>query len=103
QDPFAGASADQLELLAEVSDVAPAPRALVHSRNGTFLAILEAVRQSTDLNTKEQIFDGLHKFLMLRDASSEMADMLAELADSNDWYVVLASLRDGRDYTQDES
>jgi len=103
KDPFQGATADEIEVLAEVSDLTPNPQTTVSSRNGTFLTFIEALRVASDINIEQEIRDGLDKFQILLAASEEVAEMLYKLASSDYWFVVLASLRDSRDYAQDES
>ena len=102
-DPFAGAPLDQLQLLAEVSDMTTDPQKMVYSRNGTFIAVIEALRQSQELDTEPLLVDWLHKFLTLFETKHAVAQMLYELAETPHWLVVMASLRDGRDYTRDEA
>jgi hypothetical protein len=97
-DPFAKAPAPEISSLAEVSDLTTDSQTMFYSRNGTFHEVYEAVRQNPELNTQEQINEGLHKFYMLIDADKEMAEELYKLAGSDYWYLVLASLKDGRDY-----
>lgn len=98
QDPFAKAPAEEISSLAEVSDLTTDSQTMFYSRNGTFHEVYEAVRQNPELNTQDQINEGLHKFYMLFDADKEMAEELYKLAGSDYWYLVLASLKDGRDY-----
>lgn len=101
-DPFAGAPLDQLQLLAEVSDMTTDPQKMVYSRNGTFIAVIEALRRSQELDTEPLLVDWLHKFLTLFETKHSVAQMLYDLAESPHWLVVMSSLRDGRDYTRDE-
>lgn len=101
-DPFAGAPAQQLQLLAEVSDMTTDAQKMVYSRNGTFVAVIEALRQTQELDTEPLLVDWLHKFLTLFETKQAIAEMLYDLAESPHWLVVMASLRDGRDYTRDE-
>jgi len=41
-DPFAGATPEHLKLLAHLSDITTDPQTMFNSRNGTFLAVVEA-------------------------------------------------------------
>ncbi len=75
---------------------------MVYSWNGTFLAVIDALKQSQEFRTEPLIVEGLKRFYQLEKASAEMSQMLNELANSDDWYVVLASLRDRQDYSRDE-
>ena len=102
-DPFHGASAQEISSLAELSDITTDPQTLFYSRNGTFHLVLEAVRQRTELDAKKLIIDCLYKFYTLLDTNKDTAESLYKLAGSDDWHVVLASLYDARDYTSDES
>ena len=102
-DPFSGGRAAEISVLADVSDLTTDAQTLFYSQNGTFQIVLEAVRQRPELDTVELITDGLHKFYMLLDKNESIAEDLYELAGSNDWYLVLASLYDVRDYTTDET
>jgi len=102
-DPFQGATADEIEVLAEVSDITPNPQSTVYSRNGTFLTFIEALKDAPVINIEQEIKDGLDKFQILLSASAEVAEMLYKLAISDDWFVVLASLRDSRDYSRDDN
>jgi hypothetical protein len=102
EDPFAGAPVEHLQLLAEVSDITTDPQKMVYSRNGTFLAVVEALRQSQELDAEPLVVDGLNKFFTLVETDEELAEMLYNLAEEPHWLVVMASLRDGRDYTRGE-
>ena len=102
QDPFAGATPELIQLLAEVSDVTPDLQSMVYSRNGTFQGVVEVLRKSPELDTESLILDGLNKFLTLLEMKESIAKELAELAASDNWYIVMASLRDGRDYVREE-
>ena len=99
--PFSGAPPEQLELLAQLSDITTDPQAMFSSRNGTFLAVVEALRQSRELEPEPLILDWLTKFVTLLETDKTMAEMLYELAGSDDWYLFLASLRDSH-YARDE-
>ena len=101
-DPFKDAPPDHLQLLAEVSDITVKPPQIIYSRNGTLIAVVEALRQSPELNAESLIADGLNKFFTLMETRESVAKMLFELAQSPHWYVVLASLREDRDYTREE-
>lgn len=101
-DPFAGAPVEHLQLLAEVSDITTDPQKMVYSRNGTFLAVVEALRQSQELDPEPLVVDGLNKFFTLLETDETVAEMLYNLAEEPHWLVVMASLRDGRDYTGGE-
>jgi len=100
QDPFADAPVDHLQLLADVSDITTDPQRMVYSRNGTFVAVVEALRQ--DFDAEALIVDWLNKFFTLLETDADVAGMLYDLAEESYWLVVMASLRDGRDYTGDE-
>lgn len=103
QDPFDGAPPEHLQLLAEVSDMTTEPsQKMVYSRNGTLVAVVEAMRQSQDFNPEPLIVDGLNKFFTLLETDNATAKMLYDLAVSPHWYVVMAWLRSDRDYTRDE-
>ena len=102
-DPFQGATPAELSTLAEVAVVTTHPQTMVYSRNGTLLEVVEALRQSPLLDAGKKIWEGLKTFLTLLDSHKTIAEMLYTLACSRDWYVVLASLRDGRDYVRGES
>ena len=102
EDPFAGAPVDHLQLLADVSDITTDPQRMVWSRNGTFVAVVEALRQSQDFEPEALIVDWLNKFFELLETEASIAEMLYNLAEQSYWLIVLASLRDGRDYTGDE-
>jgi CHAT domain len=102
-DPFQGATPEELSTLAEVADVTTDPQTMVYSRNGTLLAVVEALRQSPLLDAEAKIWDGLNTFLTLLDSHKAIAEMLYTLACSREWHIVLASLRDGRDYVRGES
>ncbi len=102
-DPFKGASESEISLLADVSDLTSDPQTMFYSQNGTFHLVLSAVRQRPELDTVELITDGLNKFFTLMDTNEDVAESLYHLSCSNDWYPVLASLYDGRDYTANES
>ena len=96
QDPFAGAPVEHLQLLAEISDFTTDPQRMIYSRNGTFVAIVEALRQSQDFEAEPLIIDGLNQFFSLLETNEEVAKMLYDLAEESYWLVVMASLRDGR-------
>ncbi len=102
-DPFQGATPEELSTLAEVADVTTDPQTMVYSRNGTLLAVVEALRQSPLLDAEAKIWDGLNTFLTLLDSHKAIAEMLYTLACSREWHIVLASLRDGRDYVRGET
>ncbi len=102
EDPFAGAPVEQLQLLAGVSDITTDPQRMVWSRNGTFVAVVEALRQSQDFEPEALIVDGCYQFFTLLETDEEVAEMLYNLAGEPYWLVVMASLRDGRDYTGNE-
>lgn len=108
ENPFKDAPPDHLELLAEVSDVTAESQRMVYSRNGTLMAVIEAMRQSGQLDPDPLIVDALIKFLTLLEtepaAANEKstAELLYDLARSPHWYIVMASLRASRDYTGDE-
>jgi hypothetical protein len=103
KDPFEGAGDSEISLLASVSDLTTDPQTMFYSQNGTFHLVLSAIRQRPELDTVELITDGLHKFFTLLDTNQAPAEALYNLSCSNDWYPVLASLYDGRDYTANES
>ena len=103
RDPFHGADKNDISLLAELSDLTTDLQTLFYSQNGTFQWVLETVRQRPELETASLITAGLNKFFTLLDKNEAVAKKLYELACSNDWHVVLASLNAGRDYTTDES
>jgi CHAT domain len=102
RDPFDDAPPDHLQLLAEVSDITVKPPQMIYSRNGTLIAVVEALRQTQQLNPDSLIVDGLNKFFTLIEEDEAVAELLYELAKSPHWYVVLASLREDRDYTREE-
>src|ERR1043165_6539304 len=101
RDPLNGAPAEEILVLAEISDLTTDQQTTFSSRNGTFHQVYEAVRQTPELNTNEQINDGLSKFYMFFDTDEKIAEELYKLACSDDWFVVLASLKDARDYIPD--
>ena len=101
QDPFDGAPPELLSLLAQLSDITTDPQSMFYSRNGTFLAVVEALRQSKELDPEPLILDWLIKFLTLLEINKTIAEMLFDLARSDDWYRILASLREGH-YARDE-
>ena len=98
-DPFAGAPLEHLQLLSEVSDITTDPQKMVYSRNGTFLAVVEALRQSQELDPAPLVVDSLNRFVTLLETDDDVTEMLYKLAKEPYWLVVMASLRDGRDYT----
>lgn len=102
EDPFANATLDHLQLLADVSDITTDPQRMVWSRNGTFVAVVEALKKSQDFDPEALIVDWLNTFFELLETEASIAEMLYNLAGESYWLVVLASLRDGRDYTGDE-
>ena len=102
EDPFAKATVDQLQLLTDVSDITTDPQRMVWSRNGTFVAVVEALQKSQDFEPEALIVDWLNKFFELLETEASIAEMLYNLAGESYSLVVLASLRDGRDYTGDE-
>ena len=102
KDPFKGAYPHEISSLADISDLTTDPLTMFYSKNGTFFLVLSAVRQRSELDTKELIIENLNKFYTLLDTDNKLAELLYKLACSNDWYVVLTSLFDGRDYTADE-
>src|SRR5690242_4017099 len=102
-DPFANAPLDHLQLLADVSDITTDPQRMVWSRNGTFVAVVEVLQKSQDFDTEALIVDWLNKYFDLLEADESVAEMLYNLSEESYWLVVLASLRDGRDYTGDEA
>jgi hypothetical protein len=102
EDPFAGATHEQLKLLAHLSDITTDPQTMFNSRNGTFLAVVEALRQSRELDQEPLILDWLTKFLTLLETNKPTAKMLFDLACSDEWYLILAALRDDSDYAADE-
>jgi len=102
-DPFAGATAHQMTLLAEVSDITTDSQTMVYSRNGTFLGIVESLRQSSTLDIDKHVQEGLEKYFALFEENPAIAEMLNELAVSDDWQSVMASLRDHRDYTEGQT
>ena len=103
KDPFEGANEKEISLLASVSDLTTDPQTMFYSQNGTFHLVLSAIRQRPELDTVELITDGLNKFFTLFETNEAIARDLYNLACSNDWHPVLASLYDGRDYTANES
>jgi len=103
RDPFYGAHANEISLLADVSDLTTDAQTMFYSQNGTFQLVLETVRQRPQLDTSSLITDSLNKFYTLLDTNEVVAEELYKLACSNDWHSVLASLYDGRDYTSDDS
>ena len=106
-DPFQGATREEVSLLAEVSDITPniTPNAqtILYSRNGTFLTFIEALGAGLEVTIEEEIKNCLDKFQILLAADGELAEMLYKLALSDHWLVILASLRDRNDYSQDEN
>lgn len=105
QDPFQGASSEYLQLLAEVSDITTDPHAMVNSRNGTFLAMCGDLRELKEFETQHLdtfLIDFLKKFLSFAETNEPIAKMLYELSLTPHWYVVLASLRDNREYAVEE-
>jgi hypothetical protein len=102
EDPFAGAAVDHLQLLADVSDITTDPQRMVWSRNGTFVAVVEALRKSQDFEPEALIVDWLNNFFELLERDARLAEIVYNLAEESYWLVVMASLRDGRDYTHDE-
>jgi len=102
-DPFEDATPSQIWLLAEVSDLTSDPQTMFYSQNGTFYLVLNTIRQDSELNTKELIGICFNRFYALFDTDPDLTERLYELACSHDWYPVLASLKDARDYTIDES
>jgi CHAT domain len=105
-DPFQKALPAQIFLLAEVSDLTTTndPEKSFYSQNGAFHLVLAAVRQAAsrqgaEVNMKSLIGDCFHKFYTLFDTDAEITEELYNLACSDDWYPVLASLKDTADYT----
>lgn len=103
RDPFQSATPSQIWLLAEISDLTSDPQLMFYSQNGTFHLVLNTIRQNSELNTQALIGDGFNRFYALLDTDAELAKLVYELACSHGWYPVLASLKDARDYTIDES
>jgi hypothetical protein len=107
-DPFKGASADHIELLAEVSDVVADSQNMVYTRNATLPAVMVAMRQGSELDPDSLIFEDVKKFFTLieteppAEKEKSTAELLYDLAVSPHWYIVMASLRADRDYTLDE-
>ena len=105
-NPFENALPAQIFLLAEVSDLTTTndPEKSFYSQNGAFHLVLAAVRQAAsrqgaEVNMKSLIGDCFHKFYTLFDTDPEITEELYKLACSDDWYPVLASLKDTADYT----
>ncbi len=105
-NPFEKAVPAQIFLLAEVSDLTTTkdPEKSFYSQNGAFHLVLAAVRQAAsrqgaEVNMKSLIGDCFHKFYTLFDTDPEITEELYKLACSDDWYPVLASLKDNADYT----
>jgi CHAT domain-containing protein len=101
-DPFQGANRDEIALLASISDLTTDPQTMFYSQNGTFQLVLETVRQRPELDNASLITDGLNKFYTLLDTNEAVAEQLYDLAGTDYWHVILASLYDGRDYTADD-
>jgi hypothetical protein len=106
RNPFEGALSSQIFLLAEVSDLTTSsdPQKVFYSQNGAFHLVLAAVRQAAarqdaEVNMKSLIGDCFHKFYILFDTDPDITEELYKLASSNDWYPVLASLKDAANYT----
>jgi hypothetical protein len=106
RNPFENAVASQISVLAEISDLTTTsdPQKVFDSKNGAFRVILAAVRQAAmrqnaEVNMKSLIADGFKKFYRLFDTNPDITKLLYQLACSNDWYPVLASLKDSRYYT----
>jgi hypothetical protein len=109
KDPFEGAPPAHLELLAEVSDVTADSQKLVYSRCGTLEAVIAGMRTTGELDSNQLIVNDLNKFLTLLETEpaaapneKSTAELLYDLAISPNWYIVMASLRASRDYTDDE-
>ena len=100
QDPLEGATYEQISVLADLSDLTADPQTMAYSTNEAFLDVLGTLRQSPTLNPEQKIREGLETFLFLYETDQAITDMLNELAGSGDWHVVLASLKDNRDYTE---
>ena len=105
-NPFKEALPAQIFLLAEVSDLTTTndPEKSFYSQNGAFHLVLAAVRQAAsrqgaEVNMKSLIGDCFHKFYTLFDTDAAITEELYKLARSDDWYPVLASLKDNADYT----
>lgn len=98
RDPLAGASLEEISVLADLSDLTTDPQTTFSTRNGTFHQVYEVIRQKPELNTKDQISEGMQKFYMLFSGDKNMAEELYKLACSGDWYLVLASVKDVQDY-----
>ena len=101
-DPFKDAMSSQIWVLAEVSDLTSEPQTMFYSQNGTFHLVLNTIRQNSELNTKALIADCFNRFYALFDTDLDITELLYELSCSHDWYPVLASLKDARDYTIDD-
>ena len=71
EDPFAGAPVSHLQLLADVSDITTDPQRMLWSRNGTFVAIVEALQKSQDFDTEALIVDWLNKYFDLLEADED--------------------------------
>jgi hypothetical protein len=100
EDPASGVTADQMSVLSELADITPDPQSMFYTQDGAFMGVLESLRPSPVLDINQQLADGLEKFLILYDEHPDIAEMLYDLALSSDWQVVLASLKDRRDYTE---
>lgn len=102
-DPFYGAKANEISVLAEVADLTTYPKTIFYSRNGAFQQVFAAVRQHPVLDATPLFTEGFNKFYTLQVANESVAEDFYELACSNHWYSVLESLLYRRDYASDDS
>jgi hypothetical protein len=82
---------------------------MILSHSGPLTAVVDAMRQGLELDPGQVMVDGLKRFLTLWETEPEpaenekpVAELLYDLAVSPHWYIVMASLRTGRDYARDE-
>lgn len=99
-DPFADITHDQMLVMAGLSDISTDPQTMFYTRDEAFMEVLSATRQLTPPDTNKFIMDGLERFLYLGEGGDQLAQLVYDLACSSNWQVVLASLRDRRDYTE---
>ncbi|HJY30324.1 MAG TPA: CHAT domain-containing protein [Pyrinomonadaceae bacterium] len=102
-DPFRNASRAQILLLAEISDLKTDPQKMFSSKNGAFHLVLDAIRKKPEPTTKNLLTQCIHRFYNLFATDRSITERIYKLAGSADWYPVMASLKDGNDYTIDES
>lgn len=100
EDPFSGITSDEMFILSGLADISTDSQTMLYTQDGAFMDVLATARQLDVLDTNKLITEGLEKFLiLLSDAPEEFVEMVYNLASSTDWQIILASLRDRRDYT----